>query len=130
MEQPASAGKSATADKSTMAGEPAPAEKPAKKHYLYILKLIPRLHKDTAWTKEDEETVGRHFRHLQSAVGRGQVVLAGKTDEPGDATFGLVIFEAADDYTAREFMQSDPAVKGGVMTAEMHPYMLALLRKN
>ncbi len=117
------------AEQSAPADKSSPADKPAKKHYLYVLKLIPRLYQDTAWTKADEETVGRHFRHLQAAVERGQVVLAGKTDEPGDVTFGLVIFEAADDSAAREFMESDPAVAGGVMTAELHPYMLALLRK-
>jgi uncharacterized protein YciI len=109
-----------------------PATTPAaapKKHFLYILKLIPRLHAESAWTKADEEAVGRHFRHLKAAVERGQVVLAGKTDEPGDKTFGLVIFEAADEATAKAFMESDPAVVAGVMTAELRAYHLALLRK-
>lgn len=113
-----------------MAADTSPATDPApKKHFLYILKLAPRLHAEAAWTKADEEAVGRHFRHLKAAVGRGQVVLAGKTDEPGERTFGLVIFEAENESAARAFMESDPAVVAGVMTAELRPYHLALLRK-
>lgn len=114
---------------SSRAAEPAPNPEP-KKHFLYILRLIPRLHEESAWTKDDEVAVGRHFRHLKAAVEGGQVVLAGKTDEPGAKTFGLVIFEASDEPAARAFMESDPAVVAGVMTAELHPYHLALLRRN
>lgn len=108
---------------------PAAAKPAPKKHFLYLLKLTPRLHAESGWTKPDEEAVGRHFRHLKAAAERGQVVLAGKTDEPGDKTFGLVIFEAEDEAAARAFMESDPAVVAGVMTAELRPYHLALLRK-
>ncbi|HYC69978.1 MAG TPA: YciI family protein [Opitutaceae bacterium] len=101
----------------------------AKKHYLYFLRLVERLHAEAAWTPADEEAVGRHFRHLKAAVERGQVVLAGKTDETGDRTFGLVIFEAPDDDAARAFMESDPAVAAKVMTAELRPFHPVFLRK-
>jgi hypothetical protein len=40
-----------------------------------------------------------------------------------------VIFEAVDEATARAFMNSDPAITGKIMTAELHPYMIALQRK-
>ena len=48
--------------------------------------------------------------------------------EPGDKTFGLVIFEATDEPAARAFMESDPAVTGKIMTAQLHPYSVALQR--
>ena len=48
----------------------------------------------------------------------------------GDKTFGIAIFEAADEDAARKFMQEDPAVAGGLMTAELHPFAVALQRKN
>jgi uncharacterized protein YciI len=57
------------------------------------------------------------------------VILAGRTSEPGDKTFGLVIFEAKDDAAAQHFMESDPSVVAGVMTATLHPYTVALQRK-
>ena len=49
--------------------------------------------------------------------------------EPGEKTFGLVIFEAIDETAARAFMNSDPAVMEKIMTAELHPYMVALQLK-
>jgi uncharacterized protein YciI len=57
------------------------------------------------------------------------VVLAGRTSEPMDQTFGLVIFEADSEEAAQAFMQADPAVTAGVMTASLHPYSIALQRK-
>ena len=47
---------------------------------------------------------------------RGQLILAGRTEEPGDKTFGIAIFEALDEAAARALMQADPAVAGGLMT--------------
>jgi uncharacterized protein YciI len=40
-----------------------------------------------------------------------------------------VIFEAESEDAARAFMQADPAIVAGVMTATMHPYSAALLGK-
>ena len=97
--------------------------------YVYILRLVPRLHAETAWTDDDRASVARHFRYLSDATDRGQVQLAGRTAEPFDRTFGLVIFAAESEDAARAFMQSDPAVVAGVMTATLHPYSIALQRK-
>lgn len=96
--------------------------------WLYLLRLVPRLHDDTAWTADDNAAVGRHFQHLKAATARGQVVFAGRTMEPGERTFGLVVFEAPDENAARAFMESDPAVLAGVMTVELRPYSIALAR--
>ena len=50
--------------------------------YLYVLKLVPRLHDDSAWTEADNAAIGRHFRHLQQAAAAGTVILGGRTQEP------------------------------------------------
>lgn len=97
--------------------------------FLYVLRLSPRLHDDRAWTDADNAAVARHFAQLKEATANGRVILAGRTLEPGDRTFGLVIFEARDEADARRFMESDPAVVAGVMTATLHPYAVALQRK-
>jgi uncharacterized protein YciI len=106
-----------------------PATNPRTKQFLIVLRLVSRPHDDKAWTKADQAAVSRHFERLKEATKLGQVILAGRTDEPGDKTFGLVVFEAADEEAARAFMKGDPAVVAGVMTAELHPYTVALLRK-
>ena len=100
------------------------------KQFIYVLTLVPRLHADSAWTKEDNAVLGRHFVRFQEAAKSGQLILAGRTSEPGDKTFGIAIFEAPDEDAARKFMQEDPAVAGGLMTAELHPFAVALQRKN
>jgi len=100
------------------------------KQFIYVLKLVPRLYADSAWTKEDQAVLGRHFVRFQEAAKSGRLILAGRTSEPGDKTFGIAIFEASDEDAARKFMEEDPAVAGGLMTAELHPFAVALQRKN
>jgi uncharacterized protein len=100
------------------------------KQFIYVLKLVPRLYADSAWTKEDQAVLGTHFVRFQEAAKSGQLILAGRTSEPGDKTFGIAIFEAPDEDAARKFMKEDPAVAGGLMTAELHPFAVALQRKN
>ncbi|HEV3392057.1 MAG TPA: YciI family protein, partial [Chthoniobacterales bacterium] len=100
------------------------------KQFIYVLHLVPRLHDDKAWTEQDKAAVERHFNRFKTAVESGEVILVGRTPEPGEKTFGIAIFEAADETAARKFMNEDPAVAGGQMTAELHPFRVALERKN
>jgi len=110
-----------------------PAAAPAKaapvKNFLIVLKLVPRLYDEKAWTEADNATVGKHFVRLQEAAARNQVLLAGRTEEPLDRTMGLIIFSAPDEAAAREFMDGDPCVAAGLMTATLHPYGVAVRGK-
>jgi uncharacterized protein YciI len=112
--------------------QPLPAQTPQAKpkQFIYVLRLVLRLHSDSAWTKEDNMALSRHFTRFQRAVETGELILAGRTQEPGDKTFGIAIFEAKDEEAARRFMESDPAVVAGLMTAELHPFSVALQRKS
>lgn len=112
----------------SFAAEEKPAAAPKPKQFVYVLKLAPRLHDDNAWTDADKKAIGTHFARLKAATAEGRVILAGRTLEPGSKTFGLVIFEAADEPAATTFMQSDPAVVAGIMSATLHPYQIALQR--
>jgi uncharacterized protein len=112
----------------SLAAQDSKADKP--KQFIYVLRLVPRMYVDSAWTKEDNAVLQRHFVRFQQAAKSGQLILAGRTSEPGDKTFGIAIFEATDEDAARKFMQEDPAVAGGLMTAELHPFAVALQRKN
>ena len=103
---------------------------PKPKQFIYILRPVPRLYDDKAWTKDDTAVLGRHYAPFQHAIETGELILAGRTQEPGDRTFGIAIFQAPDETAARQFMESDPAVVAGLMTAELHPFGVALERKN
>src|SRR5436309_4383644 len=113
--------------------EPLPAqesqsEKPMQ--FIYVLHLVPRLYADASWTDEDRKVLQRHFVRFQEAINAGKLILARRTTESGDKTFGIAIFEAKDEAAARKFMEEDPAVAGGLMTAELHPFTVALEHKN
>ena len=114
--------------------QPSAAQNPERaknrKQFIYVLRLVPRLHSDTNWTKDDEAALDRHFARFKHAIETGELILAGRTIEPGDKTFGVAIFEAPGEVAARAFMESDPAVVAGLMTAELHPFAVALERKN
>ena len=100
-----------------------------RRQYVYVLRLTPRLHDPGAWTDAENKAVGLHFARLAKATEAGQVILAGRTTEPLDKTFGLVVFEAESDDAARQFMDADPTVTAGIMSATLHPYAVALARK-
>jgi len=95
-----------------------------RQQYVYVLKLAPRMQEAAARTEAESGVIGRHFARLAKATDAGQVILAGRTTEALDKTFGLVAFEAA-----RQFMESDPAVEASIMSATLHPYSVALYRK-
>ena len=100
-----------------------------REQYIYVLQVSPRFQEEASWTETENAVLGRHFDRLAQAAKAGQVILAGRTNEPLDKTFGLVIFEADSETAAREFMQADPAVNAGLMTATLHSYAVALQRK-
>jgi uncharacterized protein YciI len=100
------------------------------KEFIYVLRLVPRLYEDKSWTKEDNAVLERHFARLQEASKSGQLILAGRTKEPGEKTFGIAIFKASDEAAARAFMEADPTVSAGLMTAELHPFAVALEHRN
>ncbi|MEJ0091293.1 MAG: YciI family protein [Limisphaerales bacterium] len=77
-------------------------------------------------TDREAAIVGEHFEYLQKLVAEGVVFMAGRTQNIGERTFGIVIFGAPTETAAVELMQNDPAVKQGVMKAELFPYRVAL----
>jgi uncharacterized protein len=101
----------------------------SRKQYVYVLHLTPRMHETTSWTEAENRIIAEHFARLAKATEDGLVILAGRTTEPPDKTFGLVIFEAESNAAAKLFMESDPAVVGNIMSATLHPYSVALHRK-
>lgn len=99
-----------------------------KKEYIYVLKLCRRLSDGGAWTEEDEKAVDDHFERLKAMKSEGSLILAGRTQTEDYKTFGIVIFEATGDEEASIVMKNDPAIVREVMTGELFPYKVALMR--
>ncbi len=97
--------------------------------FIYMLKLIPRLVNNDAWTETDNEIVEKHFLKLQELKKDGRLILAGRTTHEGKDTFGIVIIKGTE-LEAQEMMANDPAVKEGIMTATLYPYRVALISED
>ncbi len=102
---------------------------PKPQQFVYVLRVAPAFHDAGKWTPKENDAVGRHFARLAEATKLGKVIFAGRTSEALDATFGLVVFEAENEAAARQFMDTDPAIVAGVMSATLHPYSLVLQRR-
>ena len=94
--------------------------------FVYVLKLV-RPESLGRMSPQEEALVDEHFEYLKKAMSEGKLVLAGRCT---NGEFGIVIFRAESEKQANEFMKNDPAVKEGFMTAEMHPFHIALIEKN
>ena len=70
-----------------------------------------------------------HFEYLKGLAEKGIVMLAGRTLNTDQSSFGIVIFLANDEAEARRTFEADPAVKSGVFRGEVYPHKLALARK-
>jgi uncharacterized protein YciI len=77
-------------------------------------------------TEREARIVGEHFAYLQQLLAAGTLLMAGRTTNNDERTFGIAILVAESEAKARELMQNDPAVRNGVMRAELFPYRIAL----
>lgn len=93
----------------------------------YIYLIHPYRQELAFQPRPDEEIIlSEHLTYLQRAAAEGILVLAGPSL---DGIFGLVIFRADTEQAAEQFMFNDPAVKGGLMVAELHPFRVSMIGK-
>lgn len=76
-------------------------------------------------TDEEASILSEHFNYLQSLTKQGVVLVFGRTQNNDLSTFGITIFRADSENAARSIMNNDPAVKKGLMRAELFPYKVA-----
>jgi uncharacterized protein YciI len=92
--------------------------------YLYLIRPVR-----PGWidglTPEEETILEAHFQYLEGKLQEGVLLLAGPCL---DRAFGIVLLRAGSLSEAEAIMRQDPAVAGGVMTAEMHPFRISLQR--
>lgn len=78
-------------------------------------------------TRQEAERVAQHFEYLKALLRDSKLIMAGRTQNTDKGSFGVVIFRADSELEARKIMESDPAVKNGVMCAKLFPYKVALM---
>ena len=93
--------------------------------YVYLIRATREGFRDEL-LPEEVEAMRAHFLYLKRLFNEGSLLLAGPCL---DRAFGLAIFEAASDEEAMRIANEDPAVQSGVMSVEVHPYKVSLLKK-
>ncbi|MBE2217039.1 MAG: hypothetical protein IAE90_02470 [Ignavibacteria bacterium] len=76
-------------------------------------------------SEEEGEIMGVHFEYLSGLLESGKLILAGPETS---GKFGIVIIEAESESDAREIMMNDPAVKSGIVSCELYPYRVSLMK--
>jgi uncharacterized protein YciI len=92
--------------------------------FLYLLQLV-HPEKFGSMSPQEEEVVEEHFTYLKRNLEEGHLILAGSCL---DGAFGVAIFEAVSPEEAQQFMHDDPAIKNGLMTGEIHPFRVSLMK--
>jgi uncharacterized protein YciI len=94
----------------------------------FIYRITPtRLGMLTDGPTEREAAIAeQHFAYLKRLTAAGTVLMAGRTLNADEHTFGIVGFVAESTAQAAEVVQDDPAVQQGIMQAELFPYRIAL----
>jgi uncharacterized protein YciI len=90
--------------------------------YVYLTRPV-RPGWDDGLTTEEEATMSAHFSYLQQVHRKGDLLLAGPCE---DAAFSIVVFQATSDEQAAAMMATDPAVRAGIVTAELHRFRISL----
>jgi uncharacterized protein YciI len=96
------------------------------KTYIYVLKLCERLFNNDAWTDYDNQSVNEHYLRLKKDFESGKVLHVGRTSDPTFDGFGIVVYLATNNEEAITYMNNDPAVINGQMTAKYYEYNLVM----
>ena len=75
-------------------------------------------------TPEEKAVMGAHMAYTRRLFEQGKIILGGAAT---DGSVGVIIWRVATAEEAREIYGNDPAVKGGISEAELHPFRIGLL---
>jgi uncharacterized protein YciI len=93
--------------------------------WLYVLHPTRPAMLTSGPTPAEAATIGRHAAHCDGLGKQGVMLMVGRTQTNTPDTIGLAVFLAEDEAAARRIMESDPAIKDGVMSGELFPYRIA-----
>jgi uncharacterized protein YciI len=78
-------------------------------------------------TAEERTLAGQHWAYSRDLLARDVVIFAGRTVTQTADSFALVVIRASSLDAARAIAADDPAVRGGVFRATVHPYQPMLM---
>ena len=90
--------------------------------YIYVLRLNPDYYDEEAWTDEVNQIIEAHFQRLKDDYEKGKIIHVGRTTDPKDDGFDIVIYHVNSDEEAKDYMGNDPAILVGLMTGTYQEY--------
>jgi uncharacterized protein len=90
-----------------------------KAYYLVILKKGPNRNQDSITAARIQK---EHLENINRLAETGKLNIAGPFLDDGDMR-GIFIFDSGNEQEVRSMVDSDPAVKAGRLTYEVHPWM-------
>ena len=102
-------------------------QRPPANVYMYTLAPTrPGMLTDGA-TDDEKALAAQHWAYSRRLLQRGTVIFAGRTMTPAPGAFAMYVIRADSERSAREIMEADPAVRGGVYRAHLVPYQPMLI---
>ena len=95
--------------------------------FLYTLHVARLAMLTDGPTAEEQALAARHWAYSQHLLARGVVVFAGRTLNRDADSFAVVAIRAPSVEAAREIVDGDAAVAGGVFTARLFPFQPMLM---
>jgi uncharacterized protein YciI len=96
-----------------------PSEHKMVQFQMAVMKKGPKF--STASATDRAAILQQHLANVLSLYEAGKVAIAGPFGDDSDLA-GIFIFRTTSSAEAKELVDADPAVKAGLMTAEIHPW--------
>ena len=95
--------------------------------FLYTLRPVRLAMLTDGATSDEQALAARHWSHSQELLTQGTLVFAGRTLNRDPTTFAFAVVRAPTLEAARMLAERDPAVAGGVFTAEVFQFQPMLM---
>jgi uncharacterized protein YciI len=75
-------------------------------------------------TPGESQAMEAHLDRLKVLRDEGVIVISGRTLNNDETTFGIVMLRADSVSAAREIMNTDPGIKGGIFKGTLFPFLI------
>lgn len=98
-----------------------------EKKYYFLRSHSPRPTFQLDMTPEERAIMMQHIAYWRGITEKGKCIVYGPVMESSDP-WGLAIVEVDDEAEVKQFIESDPAKVGQIMTYEYFPMRVGLIR--
>lgn len=81
-------------------------------------------------TQDEQEILTEHDAYIQQLMTSDTGVFVGEVSEKNSQYFGIVIFQAEGDDTAKSILHNDPVVSARIMRGCLYPFRISLWNKD